>query len=435
MAKPLWDAMERYRKKEYVRGHTPGHSGHAAPLAPLASMLSYDLTEAEGLDSFFEASGPIAEAEALASRLFGSAGTVFSAGGCTLAIQAMLALAAGPGQTVIFGRNAHRSAVNTAALLDLRPVWALPADGRITPAVLEPLLKAHPDTAAVFITSPDYYGRLSPIGALSVLCRRYGTPLLVDNAHGTHLRFCGGLHPLEQGASMTADSAHKTLPALTGGAFLQVGDPAYLAAARGKMALFGSTSPSYPIMASLDLCRDWCEREGRIAFAGLAEKVGELRKLSQERGLPAEEGACDPVRLTLRASAAGYTGWELAKDLLENGVSCEFADQSRVVLILTPFHTAKELLRIEDWLRRFRPRPPLAQEKYAWGAVRQAMTPREALFAAGKRLAVEKAAGKVALEALCPCPPGIPVVLPGEILSADAAEALKNSGIFEIKVL
>ena len=147
----------------------------------------------------------------------------------------------------------------------------------------------------------------------------------------------------------------------------------------------------------------------------------------------------DPAVIERYNVVSGPVAAQMARgaltDLLENGVSCEFADQSRVVLILTPFHTAKELLRIEDWLRRFRPRPPLAQEKYAWGAVRQAMTPREALFAAGKRLAVEKAAGKVALEALCPCPPGIPVVLPGEILSADAAEALKNSGIFEIKVL
>ena len=258
---PLSRAVAEYLEGDFSRFHTPGHKGkdRFAPHFGWGEVWCWDVTECAGLDSLFEASGPIRETEQLYSRLYGTADSLISAGGSTLCIQAMLALALQPGDSLLAVRGVHSSAVHAMALLDLHPQWVLPSidqatglAGAVCPEEVERAFTCNPRLKAVYLTSPNYFGSISDIATLSKVCHSFGVPLLVDNAHGAHLAFLPqSLHPIGLGADLCCDSLHKTLPVLTGGAMLHVGNKAYASQARRKMALFGSTSPSYPVMLSI----------------------------------------------------------------------------------------------------------------------------------------------------------------------------------------
>ena len=439
---PLFDAAARYAAADGARFHTPGHSGRADFLRSI-DLLRFDLTEIEGLDSLYEAAGPIDAAERLAAELYGVRRTLFSAGGCTLAIQTMLALAARGGE-IVAGRNLHRAAVNACALLDITPRWVYPdaQTGVIEPGELERVLNAHPGARAAYVTSPDYYGRLCDIAALSAVCRAHGVPLLVDNAHGAHLKFVpGDLHPAHLGAAMTACSAHKTLPVLTGGAFLHIADARYAQDAKAAMAVFGSTSPSYLTLASLDLARAWLARHGAQAFAQLARQTQELRAFAAENGVRTLSGRVDPVRLTLDLAGSGLSGKEAACALRETGCEPEYADSGYAVLILTPFHTQADFARLRDALRRIGACSREARDT-SGGLYRLLCAPRpvrvplrDALFAPRETVPADRAAGRVAAQAVCPCPPGIPAVIPGEEIDACAVELLNFYGIRQVDVV
>lgn len=441
MSAPLFEALLRHAAAGRAPFHTPGHKGNPQALPP--ELFRLDFTELPDTDSLYEASGPILAAEQEAARLFGAARTLFSAGGCTLCIQAMLRLAAPRGGKVIAGRTVHRSAVNAMALLGLTPVWVLPdgsagpgLPGRIPAAGVEQALREHPHAACVYLTSPDYSGVLSDIPAIAAVCRAAGVPLLVDNAHGTHLRFTRrDLHPLSLGASMTACSAHKTLPVLTGGAWLQIADPAFAGGAKSAMALFGSTSPSYLTMASLDLAREWLAQHGKAAFAALEDRAASLAQLAAQRGFPQPRGLRDPTRLTLVTAENGLSGEEAAAHLRRRGVEPEHADASAVILLPSPWNREEDFARLARAIATLPagnappPAPSLPPLPPA------ACSPREALLAPQEAVPPLEAVGRVAGEAACPCPPGVPLVMPGEKITAECAEFLSRSGFLSIKVL
>lgn len=433
---PLYDAVLAAVQRGRSRFHTPGHAGREGVL-PFPGAATFDLTEIPGLDALYEASGPILEAEKRAAQFFHAARTCLSAGGCTLCIQAMLSLAAQPGQKVILSRNAHRAAVYAAALLDLEPIWLWPVQGRCEPEEAARLIAQNPDVAAVYITSPDYCGRLSDIPGLAAVCRNKNIPLLVDNAHGSHLGMVPGCsHPLAQGAAMTACSAHKTLPVLTGGAWLNIADAQYAERAKDRMALFGSTSPSYLILVSLDLARCYCEQEGPAAFARLAERVARIKKLAQELGFSIPQGPVDPVRITLETHTVGRSAQEAAAFLREEGVEPEWADHYRVVLLPSPFHQESDFIRVEQALRKMpKGRPAVLEEVIPPPPARVCSVREALLMRTQETVSVLKAQGRVAGQPVCPCPPGIPVVMPGEVISREAVECLSNSGISWVSVL
>ena len=342
MSAPLYEALRRHQSLGRAPFHTPGHKNNPAALP--AGLWRLDLTELPDTGSLYDGGGPIEQAEALASTLFGTVRTCLSAGGCTLCVQAMFRLAAPCGGKIVCARNIHRSAAGAMALLGVEPVWAMPETKALISAIA-----ACGDAKAVYVTSPDYYGRLLDISAIAAACRGKSLPLLVDCAHGAHLMFTKPvLHPLRFGASMTADSAHKTLGVLTGGAWLNIADPSFAADAKAAMALFGSSSPSFPILASLDLCRAWLE-EHADAFPVLQERVGRIRRLAFSRGIPSPAG--DPTRLTLETAKAGLSGTRAAELFRAAGVEPEYADRAFVVLIATPFNTEEDFLRLERAIR------------------------------------------------------------------------------------
>ena len=303
-------------------------------------------------DELYDPRGVIAESEANASRLFG-ARTLYSAGGSSLAIRAMLwAALSGSGDprnaVVLAGRNAHRAFLSAAALIGFDVAWLHPKPGdayhgcTVTASDVEAALERLGERCrAVYLTSPDYLGHMQDIAAVAAACRRYGAKLLVDNAHGAYLKFLpgGSRHPVDLGADLCCDSAHKTLPALTGAAYLHIRpgcgvDPRR---AREAMALFGSSSPSWLALQSLDACNPYLEGLP-ASLAGFLPKVDALKAALTERGwrLAGDE----PMKLTLAPRVFGWTGDALAERLSRSGVVCEFHDPDFITLMPSPMNTA-----------------------------------------------------------------------------------------------
>lgn len=441
MSTPLREAVEGYLAKGRARFHMPGHKGRPLPL--FADIARFDITEVEGADSLYGASGAIAETEARYAALYGSAASLLSAGGSTLCIQAMLALACPPGSKLLAGRGAHAAAVNAMALLDLEPVWIYPrtdpATGlalALTPKEAEEALLAHPDAAALYLTSPDYFGAVCDVAAISAACRRRGVPLLVDNAHGAHLAFLEpALHPIRLGADLCCDSLHKTLPVLTGGALLHIGNPRFLPEAKRRMALFGSTSPSYLVLLSADTALPYLESGVREDLARCARRNGALAALAGELGYRLPAGALDPVRLTLGFAGIGYTKEEYGAALRAQRIEPEYLGAQFCVLMASPFTADEDFARLEGALRQIPPRAPLPVPSLPELRPRRACSLREAGFSPGRTIPLSRAAGRVAGGVFSPCPPGIPLVLPGEILDGALCALLKNDGIQAVNVI
>ena len=441
MTTPVWDFLKGYRREG--RLHMPGHKG-AGPLG----CERWDITEVAGADSLYEASGIIAESEGNAAALFGSGATFYSTEGSSQCIKAMLFLAlrhrpAGTPPVILATRNVHKSFVHAAALLDFEPLWLWPEEGTsslcacpVTAEGLERTLRALPaPPAAVYVTSPDYLGNRADISALAAVCHAHGTLLLADNAHGAYLRFLSpSLHPLDQGADLCCDSAHKTLPVLTGGAYLHLSKAvpaAFRESARSALALFGSTSPSYLTLASLDLCNRRLAEEYPARLKGAVRRMEDLGKTLSARGWQTEPS--DPLRLTLRAPK-GLTGLDLADRLRRGGGECEYADRDFLVLMTTPENTPEDLARVSAALGENRaPAAPAGFPPPARGE--RVLSVREALFAPQETVPAEESLGRICGAPTVSCPPAVPIAVSGERIGREAAALFSYYGVQLVDIL
>ena len=438
MNTPVADFVQRYAKAGTARLHMPGHKGRC-----FLGCEPWDITEIHGADALYEAEGILAESEQNAAALFGSQRTCYSTEGSSQCIRAMLylAVAASGSHTVVAARNVHRAFVSAAALLDLEIRWLWPEESRslcgcpISPAQLEETLNSLPEPpAAVYLTSPDYLGGMAEIPALAQICHQHGTLLLVDNAHGAYLRFLQpSLHPLDLGADLCCDSAHKTLPVLTGGAYLHLSPtaPAQLAPlAKSALGLFGSTSPSYLTLASLDLCNRYLAEGYPQRLAEAVERLAELRERLTAAGWRVEPS--DPLRVTV-AAPRGVTGQELAGQLRRQGVECEYADRDFLVLMATPENTPEELAQAAAALGQCPgeanpPQLPLARGERACSIRQAAFAPRETVDAA-------HSLGRVCGLPTVGCPPAIPIAVSGERITPEALALFAYYGIEQVEVL
>lgn len=402
----------------------PGHKGVLPP--PLDDAAPFDLTELPLTGCLTDGQGPLLETEAAFSAWVGSGATLLSAGGSSLCIQAMLSLFCRPGAPVLMARASHVAAVNAAALLGLEPVWLWPdqpsgvgTPGRISPRAVGAALERRPDAAAVYLTSPDYFGALCDIAGVSAVCRRRGVPLLVDNAHGPHLSLFEGMHPLALGADACCESLHKTLPALTGAALLHLRDGGFAVEARRRMAVFASTSPSYLVMLSADLLTD--QREPlTAAWRDLAGRLAPLERAARAKGIRAVDGPADPARVALLFPEGGRMS---ALALLnELSIEAEYLSERHIVLLPAPHN---DLAPIAALIGRM---PPCGDSPAlpALTPPRRALSPREASLSPAESLPLSQALGRVAAAPLAACPPGLPLVMPGEVI--EAACLPKNSG-------
>ena len=442
MDTPILDFVRQYADKKTDRFHMPGHKGKS-----VLGFEEWDITEVKGADALYEADGIIAKSEANATALFGSGKTLYSTEGSSQCIRAMLYLAlthrkAGTPPVVVAARNVHKAFVYAAALLDIEVIWLWPESSNslcgcpVSAAQLEATLQDLPaPPAAVYLTSPDYLGGMAEITALAEVCHRYGTLLLIDNAHGAYLKFLSpSLHPLDLGADLCCDSAHKTLPVLTGGAYLHIAKKApreLCDHTKGAMALFGSTSPSYLTLTSLDACNAELSGDYPKQTAEAVARLCSLKKKLTKAGWFVEES--DPLRLTLRATEQ-LTGMELSELLRQNNMECEYADDDFLVLMLTPRNDPKDLLRLLDVLGT-NDAPAAMPKALPNIKAEQAVSIREALFAPHELVSAEKALARICGTPTVACPPAIPIAVSGERITAEAVNLFLRYGVTQIDVL
>ena len=432
---PICDFVRTYTAGAPVRLHMPGHKGKG----PLGCE-NLDITEIHGADDLYRPTGVIAESEKNASYLFGCP-TAYSAEGSSLAVRAMLYLAytqAGCKGRCLAGRNAHKSFLYAAMLLDFPIRWLRAGDNYLSCPISAETVEAaitgeSEKPFAVYLTSPDYLGNLSDIRRISAVCRKHGVPLLVDNAHGAYLKFLPtSQHPMDLGADLCCDSAHKTLPVLTGGAYLHFRDARMADRVKAAMALFGSTSPSWLVLQSLDAANPYLERLPDAAAAttfGIAALKNEL--LTHGFSLIGDE----PWKLTIDASQWGYSGEEMASLLEQGNIFSEFADWEYIVFMLTPENTPEQLELLQKTLceiprKALKPARPLLPS-----APEVICSPRQAAFSPQERIPVECSLGRVLAEANVACPPAVPIIMCGERIDRVAQESLRRCGVKYVTVV
>ena len=440
MKTPICDFAKAYAHRSPVRLHTPGHKGQG-----VLGFENLDITELNGADDLYCPTGIIRESEENASRLFGCP-TYYSTEGSSQCIRAMVYLAMlwaksqGKTPRIAAGRNAHRTFLSAVALLDVNVDWLFPeeADGylscRITPERLEALFTGDTPPTAVYVTSPDYLGQMADIRKLAEVCHRHGALLLVDNAHGAYLRFLpGSRFPMDLGADLCCSSAHKTLPVLTGGAYLHLSQELNSTlGAKPAMALFGSTSPSYLILQSLDAANRYLADCG----SALAEFSGTVEKLKQRL---MEHGyrliGSEPWKVTISTKAFGYTGQEMAQHLEENQIMCEFCDPDYLVLMVTPQIGTTGLARLEEALLALPQKAPIRTAPPVLQKPETVYTPRQAMMSPSRTVPVSESLGHVLADPGIGCPPAVPILVCGERIDAHAIRCFTYYGIENCTVM
>ncbi len=441
MNTPICDFLKSYVDSDAVRLHMPGHKGSDG-------IDKYDITEIAGADSLFEADGIIRESEENASKIFG-AHTYYSTEGSSLSIRAMLYIATlyakeiGKRPLVLAGRNAHKSFISAAALIDFDIEWLCAKNGSYLscPVSAEDIEQRVNELSeapsAVYLTSPDYLGSTVDITAIANVCKKHGMLLLVDNAHGAYLKFLSpSRHPIDLGADMCCDSAHKTLPSLTGSAYLHISESAPQTLsnkAKAAMSLFASTSPSYLILASLDNLNSLLDAKFEQNLTILVNKIALIKANLLEHGYTLFGD--EPMKLTLSPKSYGYTGTELAELLSSNGIICEFCDPDFLVLMPSVNTTIKELDRLEEVLLNTPQRKAISTAPPALTMPKRAVSPREAALAPSECVFSKASLGRVIASVTVGCPPAVPITVSGEIIDKSAIAAFKYYGIEELNVI
>lgn len=459
MNTPIYDFVEKYNKSKAKRFHMPGHKG----IDSILNIEHLDITEFDGADNLWDPNGIISESENNASNLFGSH-TFYSTEGSSLVIRAMLfmvkkwALINNMKPYILAARNVHKTFINTAAILDLEVDWLMqkPEDSyqccTITKEDVEEYMQViiqkeinNRELAinnskktinneqsnlnvsadiikrpvALYVTSPDYLGNMLDIKSLSEVCHKYGILLIVDNAHGAYLKFLKpSMHPIDLGADMCADSAHKTLPALTGAAYLHISKTAnafFKDNAKSALELFASTSPSYLIMQSLDLCNAYLSSVYE-PLSVLTRKVKNIKYqlLSNGYVLKGDE----PIKITVDCKKYGYTGDEIAEILIEKNIFLEYHDDDYIVIMITTKTSDDDLTSLVNALCDIPRKEEMISVNLLTNADSkkpfQAMSFKDALFADFEVIDGKDAVGRILAEPTVSCPPCVPIYMCGE---------------------
>lgn len=486
---PLAEALLHYISEKRTSFHVPGHKNGAVYkqavqetvgeqqelLHRLAQLLAIDVTEIEGTDDLHHPMGVIAEAQQLAAHCFGAEETHFLVGGSTVGNMALLmSCCSQPGDLILVQRNVHKSVLHALMMAGARAVFLTPRIDKVsglatTPHidVLAGALQEYPEAKAVFLTNPNYYGMGIDLRPFAQAAHRHGIPLIVDEAHGAHY----GLHPslpesaLAMGADGVVQSTHKMLSGMTMSAMLHVQGP-YVARKRLKqlLTMLQSSSPSYPLMASLDVSRQWIDVKGAQAFEQgltaamwLREQMHQLPRfellvkqepcVSVEQSDPSESNDfsafdnLDPMKVVIREKDDCISGYDLLAKLAEYGCVAEMADLRHVVFVFTLGSTLQDARRLINALQSIA--VSMGNKPSYDGIGTQAITQSigsltssrphsepvpfsiyEANVGTTQQVLLQEAAGMVAAEAVIPYPPGIPLLYRGETITAAAVNEL-----------
>lgn len=446
---PLYDRLVFHAEKKPVSLHVPGHKYGflywEEERSFFRDIARIDATELTGLDDLHEPEGVIKEAENLLADAYGAEKSFFLVNGSTVGNLAMILGVLKENDTVFVQRNSHKSVLNGLQLAKTRPVFLGPeieeswsvAAGVSLQTVQEALLR-YPDCRAMIFTYPNYYGMVYELKDIIDFAHARGIPVLVDEAHGAHFSAGSWFPPsaLELGADVVVQSAHKTLPALTMGSFLHVRSEIISAEEIERyLRMLQSSSPSYPIMASLDLARKYVAtylpEDGDYLLKKITEFKRELRKIQGIKVLDYPACGGDPLKVTIQ-SQTNLTGYQLMSLFEEKGIFAELADPYNVLFVLPllkkgmPFPFAKVAKTIKDVLgnaaspagKSIQPRMYFQKEKISvvyW----QEYSRNE------KMVPIDEAEGYICAETIIPYPPGVPLLLRGENITAADREGIK----------
>ncbi|MGO4269402.1 aminotransferase class I/II-fold pyridoxal phosphate-dependent enzyme, partial [Paenibacillus sp. TAF58] len=456
--------------------HVPGHKSGQGLLDEgtsfLKTVMSIDYTEITGLDDLHHAEGVIREAEQLAADCFGAEETYFLIGGSTVGNLAMISAVCGRDDIILVQRNVHKSVIHGLMLAGAKAVFIAPGIHRETGVAIslyiddvKQALMLYPEAKGLFITNPNYYGNGVNLKPLAEFMHEYGKLLLVDEAHGAHY----GFHPevpasaLSQGADAVVQSTHKMLTAMTMGAMLHVQGPRIdRKAIQQLLAMLQSSSPSYPLMASLDLARKRMHMEGKNWIEQGLAVVKEFRSLLDEltvfgyhprelKGTQSQElETADPFKIAIHDATNTLSGTELKERLEAQDCFVEMTDGRQVLLVFTPASTRAEMLRVVEALtnicldvriQKKELQAPISNilklpyytpisSPVAFDMRDISKASRDSAFS---QVSVQGAVGKRSADMVIPYPPGIPYLYPGEIISASVAEALLQLAASGIK--
>ncbi len=452
---PLVKALMEYAKQDTIRFHMPGHKGGKAfPRAFLDNLAAWDVTEIPGMDNLYCPTGVIAQAQTLAAKAFDAHHTLFMVNGSTLGIQAMIMAACKPGDKLVVPRNSHRSVWSAMVLADVKPIYVQPQYDQenfiatqVSVRDIQRVLDENPDAVGVLVVHPNYYGMCSHLKQIEKVVHGRGKLLLVDEAHGAHFIFHPDLPPSagELGADMWVQSAHKTLPALTQGAYLHVkGSRVDVKRVAQVIAMLQTSSPSYLIMASLDWARAIMEAEGKALMESLMEEISYVKArlrshigllTTDDYGKREEVEALDPTRLVLDVRPLGITGYRAERLLREVGVQVEMSDIYRLVLICSVsddraiFNVLVERLeKLADKLSGHRLGPCFEDNKISTfqEIPQQIMSPREAFYSIIENIPLKESAGRICAGVIGAYPPGVPRFCPGELIDKEGINELLN---------
>lgn len=446
---PLVEAMLRYKEQQVYPLHTPGHKGGRGMAEPLktelgAAALQLDVSLMAELDDIHQPEGCLKEAQDLAAQLYGSDACFFCVNGTTEAIQAMLMTALNPGDKILIPRNAHRSVFSGLVLAGAEPIYVTPQylpefnlEGQVTAEQIEQTFTQYPDLKAVFLTSPNYYGLAADVKTIAKIAHAHGAVLLVDEAHGPHLGFNTALPPsaLQSGADACAQSTHKITGAMTQCSMLQVKQEHLdLQRAKDTMSLLTTTSPNYLLMASLDAARAQLEEQGFQMMEHALQatqvlrtailKVPGLKLLDEQVIGQAGIDAVDLTKVVVNFRDLGMTGIDAAACLRKQKFAVELADAENILFLVTYADWQQEWPQVVRGIVQALQKMPQGKSRTHTSvklphadAVATEVSPREAFYGEKETVSLAAAAGRICAESIAFYPPGIPVILPGEIFT------------------
>ena len=451
---PLLDAYLSYFESERLPFTIPGHKQRASRLdAGLGAVVDSDTPLYGGLDEIKLTHGTLIKAEKLAATFWGGDFARFSTGGSTHVNQAVILALGKPGDKVALSRTAHRSVLSALVLAGLEPLWLSPdidsATGvptGISVVEFEKVLGEKP--IALLLTEPGYLGTLSDIPALIAKAHEHSIPVVIDAAWGGHFGFHPELprHVIQLGADALITSTHKALPGYSASALL-IARGQYLNLDRLEQSFetTHTTSPAGAPLASIDGCRALLQTRGEELLGQLISNVKDFkavvqREFSQEIFLNTSNfapGRFDPVKVVLRANQLGASGVDIEKAIGASGVRVEMADRDTVVFLATLADTAQDFTRLASILipvlKELASTVRESATALSWSVIPQkGISMRDAYFAKTEMVSATEALGRISADLIAPYPPGVAVVAPGEILTAqiiDGVSASKSAGV------
>lgn len=453
MDTPLYNALKKYAQDDIYPFHMPGHKQGRG--LSMEDVLKIDVTEIEGMDNLHQAQGVILEAQKLTAKVFAAQESFFLVNGSSSGIMAAILTACNPGDNLLVARNCHRSAYSGMIFTGVVPVYIEPdivepygLVGGIDPNKFRQTMERNP-IKAVIITSPTYEGFTSDVETIANIAHAHGAIVIVDEAHGAHFNFHSAFPKtaLEQGADMVIHSVHKTLPALTQSSLLHVqGKLVDRDRLKQMLAMVQTSSPSYLLMSSIDLCKSQLSQDKFDSFVDklncfreTVDKMKALKLLGRELEGKGSIVEIDISKLIVFAQTLNLTGSQLDTMLLKHyKLQMEMCGLSHIVGITTIADTeegferlAKALLKIDKTLEYYEP----TNKFFIYNQPEVALTPREAIFKPKCDIKLAQSVGKISAELVIPYPPGIPIVAPGEVITENIIDAINQFKKNNISIL